>query len=209
MIKLSLVVAVIGAARTASAAQQCIYQGSYYEPADLESACTSAEQVPLGCPVYYVVPHDATANISTPHFFRGTQEIHPAYTATVMATVTEQIGTIDRDSCDCAPTTIPMVFDQMALTVTAAREGDGVAFDTPPDATAAVTEFAAAGPCPAAEWPTTFIATTDCDLCPMDPLGSNREGDPPGHGAGCSAGGAVAWPLSLIVLGLRLRRRRR
>ncbi|HEX7837809.1 MAG TPA: MYXO-CTERM sorting domain-containing protein [Kofleriaceae bacterium] len=179
----------------ALAAPICEYHGSYYDHGNW-NYCQVEGGVPEGCPIHLVVRHGVPAVRAT--VMRGTATVDVTG-ATTANPVDHGVATLDVEACDCAAITVPTMFDETTLALVGAQAGDAVLV---PDGDRVI---GPAGPCPAVEWPQTFVERVACDICPTGP-----PSDPRPQAGGCAASGTPSWLAgALAVLGLGVRRRRR
>ena len=177
----------------------CTYHGEYSTPQNWYGACAANAAVPEGCPIRFVTPHAGAPLV----IYRNGVELTSATSSSVIeATVGADVRSVDVYDCECVHISVPVQFDRIALTVPAAVAGDSIAFGGAGNAEESSIAITAAGPCPVAEWPTSFEQLTACDLCPMDPADPGHT--PDGNG-GCSTtgGGAGLVMLCLAVLAAR------
>ena len=90
-------------ARTARADDECDYTASYSSPVGWEGVCAAAEQVPLGCPIPYVIPQDLEASVMSQVIVsRGSGIVTTGITATemVVGSTTASFEAVDVYSCD-------------------------------------------------------------------------------------------------------------
>jgi uncharacterized protein (TIGR03382 family) len=208
-----LFVITIALASRASHAAECNFEGrDYYNTDGWEGACFAAPSVPLGCPVGVLVPAGTTVD---PVVVRGQNPVNLMTTTTLIDSVVEGVGSIDVIACDCPPTTLEVPFDRYQIAVTGAQVGDLVSIgDGVKIADQGSTVFDAAATCPPVTWPTAFAVSTACDLCPVDPAGSDSGSGsdnigPRRMGGGCAATTGTSGILVGVVLGLAALRRRR
>lgn len=191
----------------------CTFSGSYYDQTPwTEQACAADSIVPAGCPVHFVtaapiMPADVTAEkvandgSSTP----------TASTATLVDIDSRGFVLPDEFSCDCTPTSVTINFQRFQVALPGAQPGDAIALRFPGQGQSVGFEIGAAGPCPAADWPTEYDVALACDRCPSDPGGGGPGHDDEAPGiAGCSA--AVdphALLLTTLIVVPVARRRRR
>ena len=185
----------------------CTYTGSYYDQTPwTESACAADDAVPAGCPVHFVIgaqlqPTDVMAErvgsdgTTTPL----------SSTTTLVDTVSQGFTLPDEFSCDCAPSGVGIQFGRYAVAVPDARPGDTIGLDIA-GAEPFTVQIAAAGTCPAPDWPTEYDVALACDPCTNPPPGDTPPGDMDGHG--CNAGGDAGAMLAVLLLPLVGRRRR-
>ena len=190
----------------------CTYTGSYYDQTPwTESACAADETVPAGCPVHFVIgaqlqPADVMVERVGSD---GTTTPLPS-TTTLVDTVSQGFTLPDEFSCDCAPSNVTIDFGRYAVAVPDAQPGDTISLVVA-GAAPFTFQIAAAGTCPAPDWPSEYDVALACDPCPHgDPLpGDPPPGDMPGGGGhGCAAGGDPCVLLAVLLLPLVRRRRR-
>jgi len=207
-----LVVITVALASRPGRADNCNFEGrDYYHLDDWEGACFAATSVPLGCPVGVLVPQGAVVNAVV---VRGLNQVNVPVTATLVDSVVEAVASIDVIACDCPPTTLSVPFDRYQIVVTGAQEGDFVMVaDGGTTADQSSTSFGPAATCLPISWPTSFGVATGCDLCPIDPGGSDMGSDPPidphRHVGGCAASTGSAGLIVGLALALAAFRRRR
>jgi MYXO-CTERM domain-containing protein len=175
----------------------CTFEGSYYDLAPwAEHACEVEPAVPEGCPVHFVIAEVDLANIQVSLLSGGTTT-QVASTASLVGTDPHSFLLPDEFSCDCAPTATTIIFQQIAVMIPSAVEGDTVEVE------GLDFQITAPAACPPPSWPTDYEVGLACDRCPMNTSGG-------GLGGGCTAAGG-APPLALAALALLpfLRRRRR
>lgn len=177
----------------------CLYHGAYSTPANWGGVCVASHEVPAGCPVAVMVPHDASPFAIDPLVTRAGQPLAVTPTRTVDATVTASIATIDVYSCDCAHVTAAVPFDRVVLMFPGLVEGDGIAFGGSENAEDAWVTITAAAPCPAPMWPTQFSQATACDLCPMDPDDPSSD-DADGGGCASAPGAGLLVAAAALLL---------
>lgn len=190
---LAIGVVTFGDSPLALAATTCEYHGSYYDHGDW-SYCQVEDAVPEGCPIHLVVHHGVPPVRAT--VMRGTMTVDVTG-ATTVNPVDHDVATVDVEACDCAAIRVPAMFDETTIALVGVKAGDTVSV---PEGSRAI---GPAGPCPAVEWPQTFVERVACDLCPTDPAGA------PSQAGGCAAEAPAGLAGALVVLGLGARRRTR
>jgi len=182
--------ALVSSASAARAATTCTYTSSYNDPGFFGPCFLDAAE---GCPVHVLVPRSTPPLDLTPQVTRNGVDVPVTVTTDIAGTTPADLPTIDYYSCDCHRDVAHLVFDQVSLTLSGAREGDDVRV-----AGGRVT-IGPATACQPPDWSVQFdVQLGGCDLCPVDPV-------PDDHGGGCSTGASGGWAAALLAL-LAIRR---
>ena len=172
---------------------ECIYHGDAVNTQNWHGVCLAlpAQEVPEGCPIYALVPHDEAPYALNARVQRGAQELSITPSYTVEGTATQSITTLDVRLCPCPTIDVPVSFDRITASLPGVVAGDAVWFPRT-SAEGAHLDIIAAGPCPAPVWPTHFEQVIVCDtFCSPDH---------PVDDGGCSAAPGAGLAFGAVIL---------